>query len=142
MVYITDPARRAELRPKVKAALSGIEGIKAVLEGAEVQALGLPTPEENPRAGDFLLVASDGYYFDNNAAPAEDALPTPGYGGTHGYPHTDPELEGIFIASGAHIKAGVPLDKVRNMDLGPTIARLLGVELKDTEGRVLEEILK
>lgn len=141
-VYITDPARRAELLPKVKAALARAEGIKAVLEGAEVQALGLPTPQENPRAGDLLLVAKDGYFFDNSAAPAEDALPAVGYGGTHGYPHTDPEMEGIFIASGAHIKPGVPLEKVRNMDLGPTIARLLGVEMKDVEGRVLEEILR
>ncbi|HWA26615.1 MAG TPA: alkaline phosphatase family protein [Lacunisphaera sp.] len=140
-VYITDPARRAELLPKVKAALAGVEGVKAVLEGAEVQALGLPTPQENPRAGDLLLVAKDGYFFDNSAAPDTATLPAVGYGGTHGYPHTDPEMEGIFIASGAHIKPGGALGKVRNMDLGPTIARLLGVELPNTEGRVLEEIL-
>lgn len=141
-VYITDPARRTELVPKVKALLAATEGIKAVLEGAEVQALGLPTPQENPRAGDLLLVAKDGYFFDNSTAPDTATLPATGYGGTHGYPHTDPEMEGIFIASGAHIKPGVALGKVRNLDLGPTIARLLGVELPDVEGRVLEEIFR
>lgn len=141
-VYITDPARRAELLPKLRQTLAGVEGVKAVLSGEEVNALGLPTPEENPRAGDLLLVAKDGYFFDNSAAPAEDTLPAPNYGATHGYPHTDPEMEGIFIASGAHIKPGVPLGKIRNLDLAPTIARLLGLEMPGVEGRVLEEILK
>jgi predicted AlkP superfamily pyrophosphatase or phosphodiesterase len=141
-VYITDPARRAELRPKVKAALAGVEGIKAVLSGEEVHALGLPTVEENPRAGDFLLVAQDGYYFDNNAAAAEPVLPVVNYSATHGYPHTDPDLEGIFFASGAHIKPGQKLGQVHNLDLAPTIARLLGVQMPEGEGRVLEEIFR
>lgn len=142
-VYITDPARRAELLPKVKAALTGVEGIKAVLTGEEVQALGLPTPAENPRAGDLLLVAQDDYFFDNSAAAAEPVLPVVNYSGTHGYPHTDPELQGIFFASGAHIQAGRKLGQVRNLDLAPTIARILGVQMPaGGEGRVLEEILR
>ncbi len=141
-VYVTDPARRAELLPKLRQTLAATEGVKAVLEGGDVQALGLPTPQENPHAGDLLLLAQDGYFFDNSAAPAEDVLPATGYGGTHGYPHTDPAMEGIFIASGAFIKPGVALSKVRNLDLAPTIGRILGLPpLPGAEGRVLEEIL-
>ena len=67
--------------------------------------------------------------------------PTQGYLGTHGYLAEDPELDGIFIASGNGIKRGVSLPRVANLDVAPTIARLLGVKLPEVEGRVLAEIL-
>ena len=44
--------------------------------------------------------------------------------------NTDPELDGIFIAQGAGIRRGVKLDRVRNLDVAPTIARLLDVALR------------
>jgi len=141
-VYVTDPARRAELLPRLKTLLGGIEGVARVLDGAEAPTLGLPTPEENPRAGDLVLVAKDGYVFNNSAAPAEVVAPTVGYAGTHGYPASDPDMQGIFIASGAHIKSGVKLPHVFNLDLAPTIARIFGLPpMPHAEGRVLEEIL-
>ncbi|HEX2861288.1 MAG TPA: alkaline phosphatase family protein [Lacunisphaera sp.] len=143
LVYITDPARRAELLPKVRAALSGLEGIAEVAEGEAVHALGLPTSAENPRAGDLVLVAKDGYLFNNSAAPGQVIMPVGAYGATHGYAHRDPDMDGIFVASGAHVKKGVKLDRVRNLDLAPTIARILGLDaLPGAEGRVLEEILR
>ncbi len=61
--------------------------------------------------------------------------------GSHGYLASDPDLGAIFIASGRGISSGVTVDSVRTIDLAPTMARLLGVELKDTEGKVLAEIL-
>jgi hypothetical protein len=51
-------------------------------------------------------------------------------------------MRAIFIAAGKGIRKGVKLGVVRNLDLAPTAARLLGLELKDVEGRVLEEILE
>jgi predicted AlkP superfamily pyrophosphatase or phosphodiesterase len=68
-------------------------------------------------------------------------IPSVNYGGSHGYFNGDPELDGIFIASGRSIKKGVVLDRIANLDIGPTIARLLGLPLPNVEGRVLEEIL-
>jgi predicted AlkP superfamily pyrophosphatase or phosphodiesterase len=63
------------------------------------------------------------------------------YGGTHGFLNSDPELDGIFIASGRGIKKGMVLDRMANLDVAPTIARLMGLKLPQADGRVLEEIL-
>ena len=46
-----------------------------------------------------------------------------------------------FVVAGAGIKKGVVLDEISNMDVAPTIAAVLGVKMKDTDGRVLREIL-
>lgn len=141
-IYITDPARRAELLPKLKQLFSATEGVAQVIDAATgAQALGMPTPAENQGMGDLILYPKTGYAF--NAAPVGDAAtgPATNYGGTHGYSSADPELDGIFVASGAGIKAGVKLDRMRNVDVAPTIARLLGVPLPDVEGTVLESIL-
>jgi predicted AlkP superfamily pyrophosphatase or phosphodiesterase len=140
-VYVTDPARKAELLPKLKALLTGLEGIKAVLDGSEGPTLGQPTPAENPRMGDLILIAKDGYLFNNSPVPATPIMPVGNYAATHGYPASDPAMDAIFIASGARIKRGVMLPRVSNLDLAPTIARLLGLDLPEPEGRVLEEIL-
>lgn len=141
-VYVTDPARKAELLPGLKTLFAATEGVARVFDTAEAPTLGLPTSDENPRAGDLILVAKDGYVFNDSAAPADVIMPTVNYGGTHGYPAGDPDMRGIFIASGAQIKKGVILPRVSNLDLAPTIARILGLSpLPQAEGRVLEEIL-
>lgn len=141
-IYITDPARRAELLPKLKQVFAATEGVAQVIEAATgANALGMPTPAENQGMGDLILYPKPGYAF--SAAPVGEAAtgPTTNYGGTHGYSSADPELDGIFVAAGAGIKAGVKLDRIRNLDVAPTIAHLLGVPLPDVEGRVLETIL-
>jgi hypothetical protein len=45
------------------------------------------------------------------------------------------------VLSGAGISPGAQLGHVRNVDVAPTIAALLGVELSDVEGRVLRKAL-
>jgi predicted AlkP superfamily pyrophosphatase or phosphodiesterase len=87
------------------------------------------------------LLAKDGYLFDNSAAGDDSVVPTYNYAATHGYLASDPELRGIFIASGAGIKRGVRLPHIKNLDIAPTLARLLDLKLPEQEGRVLEEIL-
>lgn len=141
-IYVTDPARRAELLPKLKQVFAATEGVAQVIDAATgANALGMPTPAENQGMGDLILYPKPGYAF--SAAPVGDAAtgPTTNYGGTHGYSSADPELDGIFVAAGAGIKAGVKLDRMRNLDVAPTIARLLGVPLPEVEGQVLETIL-
>ncbi len=143
LVYVTDPARRAELLPKLKALFAQTEGIGEVLDAAtEGPARGMPTPAENQGMGDLILYPKAGYAFSGAANGDDVAGPAVNYGGTHGYSSNDPELDGIFIASGASIKPGVKLDRVRNLDIAPTIARLLDVPLPNVEGKVLVEILK
>lgn len=141
-VYITDPAKRSELLPKLKALCASIEGIAQVIDGADGPTLGMPTPDNNPGMGDLILYAKAGYAFrpGHNGALAVDE--SKNYLGTHGYPSSDPELDGIFIASGHGIRRGVKLPRVTNLDVAPTLADLLGVQLPDVEGRVLREILE
>lgn len=141
LAFVSDPARRAELVPRLREMLSGLEGIARVLDGREGPTLGLPTPEENDRMGDLILIAQEGYAFNDSAVGDRPLAPTVNYAATHGYPASDPDMNGIFIAAGAHIKKGVTLPQVSNRDLAPTIARILGLAMPDVEGRVLEEIL-
>jgi predicted AlkP superfamily pyrophosphatase or phosphodiesterase len=141
LVYVTDPARRAELLPKLKELLSVHEGVAQVLDGSAGPSLGMPDPRDNPHMGDLILVARDGYLFENSAAGEDTVVPTYNYAATHGYLASDPELRGIFIASGAGIKPGVRLPHIENLDIAPTLARLLDLKLPEQEGRVLDEIL-
>ena len=59
----------------------------------------------------------------------------------HGYSPFRADYTTIFIISGRGVKKGAIVEKMDLVDEGPTIARLLGVELKDIDGRVLEELL-
>ena len=62
--------------------------------------------------------------------------------GAHGYIQTERQLGASFVISGYGIKKGVVLDDIDNLDVAPTMATLLGVKFKDTDGRVLTEVLK
>jgi predicted AlkP superfamily pyrophosphatase or phosphodiesterase len=92
--------------------------------------------------GELILHPKAGYAFTGAATGDVVHGPAVNYGGTHGYPATDPELDGIFIAQGAGIRRGVKLDRVRNLDVAPTIARLLGVALPTADGRAMEDVLE
>lgn len=141
-IYVLDPARKAELLPKLKELFSATEGVDKVIDGNDGPTLGMPTPTENQGMGDLVLYAKAGFAFNNGAAGDAVTGPSVDYGGTHGYPNTDPELDGIFIASGKGIKKGVVLPRMANLDIAPTIARLLDISLPAPDGRVLEEILE
>ena len=141
-VYVNDPARKTELLPKLKELLSQTEGVERVIDGKEGHILGMPTPEENQGMGDLVLYAKPGFAFNNSAAGDAVTAPTVNYGGTHGYFNGDPELDGIFIASGRGIKKGVVLDRMANLDVAPTMAEIMGLKLPQTDGRVLKEILE
>jgi predicted AlkP superfamily pyrophosphatase or phosphodiesterase len=141
MVYVTVPDQSGALLARVKQTLQGIEGIDRVIEPAQYGEFGLPTPSANEQMGALFLTAKDGYAFsaDTNEPFVVDAPPTSL--GTHGYVSTEPDIRALFIAFGRGIKPGVVLDSVKTIDVAPTAARLLGVELKDVEGRVLQEVL-
>ena len=139
--YVCDPARKAELLPRLREVLSNLEGVERVLDGSEGPALGMPTPEQNAGMGDLILFAKKGYAFQLPATGEQETADSTGYLGTHGYPASDPELDGVLIASGYGIRKGVTLGRVSNLDVTPTLSRLLGVESPGKEGRVLEEFL-
>jgi predicted AlkP superfamily pyrophosphatase or phosphodiesterase len=139
--YVNDPARKAELMPRLREVLSNLEGVERVLEGSEGPSLGMPLPGENAGMGDLILFAKKGYAFQLSVTGEQEVTDSTGYLGTHGYPAADPELDGVLIASGYGIRKGATLGRVSNLDVTPTLSRLLGVESPGKEGRVLEEFL-
>jgi len=140
-IYVTDPAKKADLLPKLKELFAKTEGVDRVLDGNEGPSLGMPTPAENQGMGDLILYPKAGYAFKSDAGGDAVVVPTVNYSGTHGYMNSDPELDGFLIANGCGIKPGVTLDRIAIVDVAPTIAQLLGIALPDADGRVLSELL-
>jgi predicted AlkP superfamily pyrophosphatase or phosphodiesterase len=141
MVFVTVPDQSGAILGRVRQALTGLEGIDRVVEPSQYAEFGLPTPAANEQMGVLFLTAKEGYAFSGDASePVVADAPATSLG-AHGYVSSDPELRALFIAFGRGIKPGVVLDSMRTIDLAPTAARLLGLELKDVEGRVLKEVL-
>jgi predicted AlkP superfamily pyrophosphatase or phosphodiesterase len=141
LVYLTAPDPQGETLERIKKALLDIEGIGRILEPAEFERYGLPLPSDTRQMGMLLLTAKDGYAFTGQASDPVVLDAPAGNLGAHGYVATDPDLRALFIASGRGIRAGVALESVNTIDLAPTAARLLGVDLPNVDGLVLTEIL-
>jgi predicted AlkP superfamily pyrophosphatase or phosphodiesterase len=139
--YVTDPAKREAVLPELRKICASLEGVDKVIDGADAHGIDIPTPAENQGTGDLILTAKPGYAFqaklDGDATNGDPK----NYYGTHGYLASDPELDGIFLAWGYGIKPGTQIGKIRNRDVAPTIAELLGVPLPNVEGHALKEIL-
>jgi predicted AlkP superfamily pyrophosphatase or phosphodiesterase len=116
--------------------MKSVEGIADVITPDHFEALGLPLPQKEPQMFDLLLTAKAGYSFSGATGGAVTAA-VPQQAGSHGYLASDPELDAIFIASGYGVKSGVKLDRVSSIDVAPTIAQLLGVQLPRAKGKVL-----
>jgi hypothetical protein len=110
-----------------------VEGIDRVIGVEEYAALGLPRPDQDPQFGQLLLSAKTGYSF-SGATGGPVTAEAPQLSGSHGYLASDPDMNPIFIAAGAGVSAGLKLEKVSNLDLAPTIAKLLGVSLPTAKG--------
>lgn len=137
MVYALGDGDRAAAIERLKAELASVEGIDTVTGPEGFAALGQPTPDEDPRAPDLWLAAKSGYSFSDSEAGEEVIVPKASRAGTHGYLPDQPDMLGTLVISGRGIKPGTDLGKVSNLDVAPTIARLLGVELPTAEGKVL-----
>jgi predicted AlkP superfamily pyrophosphatase or phosphodiesterase len=121
---------------------SGAEGIARVAGPEDYPSLGLPAIERDAQMSDLVLYASPGYAFSGGNTGATITTGST-VTGSHGYPNTDHDMDAIFIAWGYGIKAGVRLDEVRNVDVAPTVAELLGVKMPDDiEGKAIRAILK
>lgn len=141
-IYVLDDANRAAIAADIKPKLAGLEGVDWVREPAEFAALGFPGPKQDRRAPDLLMSAKDGYAF-SEVTGGEDVIANSDVvRGTHGYDPNADDMRAIFVAAGAGIKKGVTLDQINNLDVAPTIARLLELDMKNVDGRVLTEFLK
>jgi predicted AlkP superfamily pyrophosphatase or phosphodiesterase len=141
-VYVTVPDASGDILRRARGALAGLEGVDAIVEPADYAKYGLPLPSANGQMGALFLTAKDGYAFSGAAGGQLVADSVEGGLGAHGYVSTDPDLQSLFIASGRGIKAGAKLDTVDNIDIAPTAAKLLGLELTNVEGKALDRILR
>jgi predicted AlkP superfamily pyrophosphatase or phosphodiesterase len=66
----------------------------------------------------------------------------PVHGGHHGYDPNLPEMYTGFIAAGAGINKGTVINELCVTDIAPLIAKLLGLDFKTPDGRLVEGILK
>ena len=61
--------------------------------------------------------------------------------GDHGFLPTEPPMYTGLIAAGAGVRPGIAVPLTRQIDIAPTVARLLGFELTDADGVPLVGIL-
>jgi predicted AlkP superfamily pyrophosphatase or phosphodiesterase len=125
-----------EVSRKVLELMKSVEGIADVITPDRFAALGLPQPEKDPQMFDLFLTAKSGYSF-SGAAGGPVTAAVPQLSGSHGYLASDPELDAIFIASGYGVEQRGKLDPVQNIDIAPTIAKLLDVSLPQAKGKPL-----
>jgi len=143
MVYATRQQGKAEALARAQLLLRQVTGVARVLTPSGFAAFGYPLPEENNRMADLVVAAADGYAF--NAATTGAAVVPVAAGtspGTHGYLNTEADMAAIFVASGRGIRKGAKLGTIRNVDVAPTAASLLGLAFESVDGRVLTEILQ
>jgi hypothetical protein len=116
---------------------SAVPGVERVLGPEEFESAGYP-PVQNERMSDLVLSAREGYAFDGRSE-GETVTPVAAGAspGAHGYLRSDAEMDAVLIISGAGIRSGLKLGRVSNLDVAPTAASLLGLELKDVERKAL-----
>lgn len=141
-VYIFEQERRDEYIALVREKLGSLEGLDRLIGPEEFAELGLPDLADNPYQADLLLAAKPGYSFSTAASGSEAVVPRRRSRGRHGHLPTQPLLHATFVAAGAHIRPGTRLETIYAVDVAPTIAAILGVELPGSSGRVLTEILR
>ncbi|WP_017314559.1 alkaline phosphatase family protein [Mastigocladopsis repens] len=88
-------------------------------------------------SGDVFALLTEGYNFDGTQTPvvqrlgdtasSSPVLSVPNFYGAHGYDPILPNMSAIFYAAGPDIQPG-QLEQVRNIDIAPTILRLLDVK--------------
>jgi predicted AlkP superfamily pyrophosphatase or phosphodiesterase len=142
-VEVLDPARDEAALAAVFDELLELEGIARILRPADYDALGYPRYEQDPRVRGHYAIAGDIDTFpvaDSSNVSTARREREPAYHG-HGYLPSHPRMYPAFIASGAGIREGLRVGHVRNLDVAPTVARLLGLELPSATGAVMEKIL-
>lgn len=123
-IYVKDPKDVAPVRDLLR---SRAEGMYEVLERAELDALGY-----DPAAA-LALDPRGGWAF--SGAFTErfvEGLPT--VKGNHGQRPTRPGLATGFIAAGPGVRPGTSIERMRLVDVAPTVAQALGLEMPDVEG--------
>ena len=132
--------------PRVATALQGLlehDNIVRVAGPDDMHGLGLPRWEESPLSlgHSVVLADADTYLVMDPESGSMERRPKIAAAHSHGYLPEHPRMRTALVLSGAGVKQGVVIGEVSNLDVAPTIARLLGLEMKNVDGRVLREAL-
>jgi predicted AlkP superfamily pyrophosphatase or phosphodiesterase len=104
--------------------------------------------------GDVFALMAPGYNFDGIQNPgvarlgdtpfnaATTTLSMPNFYGAHGHDPELPVMSATFIAAGPQIREDHTIRHMRNIDVAPTIMRILDVKPQQVDGEVLHEILR
>jgi predicted AlkP superfamily pyrophosphatase or phosphodiesterase len=104
--------------------------------------------------GDVFALMAPGYNFDGIQNPgvarlgdapfnaATTMLSMPNFYGAHGHDPELPVMSATFIAAGPQIRKETTIRRMHNIDVAPTIMKLLGVKPHQVDGEVLREILR
>ncbi|KQL51229.1 phosphodiesterase [Heyndrickxia shackletonii] len=112
----------------------------------------LTNEELCPKGADpnaYLMVeAHQGYYFTEglngeliDTITAKDVKSKKYTVASHGYSPDKKNYTTVLIASGKGIRSNAIIPSMHLVDEGPTFARLLGLDLGDTDGRIIREML-
>jgi hypothetical protein len=141
LVYILDVEHRADIIESSKALFSGLEGVAKVVESSQLTHHGLADPQTDPRSPDILLFAKEGWSFANSATGAATTIAPADRKGAHGHDEHLPIMDATFVAWGRGIKSGARLGRIANIDVAPTVARLLNLPLEGADGKPLSAAL-
>lgn len=94
------------------------------------------------KAVKYMVEARGGYSFDDKLGEQAivDLKEKKIKHATHGYSPDKENYKCNFIVSGVKIKKDYQLGEIQMVDIAPTMAEILGVELKNCDGRALDEI--
>jgi predicted AlkP superfamily pyrophosphatase or phosphodiesterase len=118
---------------------NGVERVFTQEEAAEMGADDQCAFMVEARLGFYLKENLDGSFIDHiTDRDVRDKRYTVA---SHGYSPEKDNYHTIFMASGKGIRANTIIPSMNLVDEGPTFARLLGLNLGDTDGRAVEEII-
>ncbi len=139
-VFVHDAHDRTLLVPKLRRYFESLPGVAHVYTNEEARLIGIPSDSDTDQAPQLYLTAKIGYAFADDVEGAVNQNTPPQ--GQHGYRNTEPDMQAIFVASGAHIRRGVKLGAISNLRVAPTVAEILGVRLPDAQQPPLRELLR
>ncbi len=109
----------------------------------EFAQLGLPSYDEDPHVlGHYIFLGdSDTRVVIDEASEStrRTVLSAPIH--AHDYIPDDDHIDPLFLIAGNGIRSGVRLGRVHNLDVAPTIAYLLDLQMSNLSGKILSEAL-
>jgi predicted AlkP superfamily pyrophosphatase or phosphodiesterase len=146
-IYLKNP-KDPIIKRKVEKLLEDVMNMKEkpmefILKDKEIEEAGADTKAS------FMVEGSRGFYFVDDILgdvleeikDDEVGVVPHRYRAIHGYSPKKENYGTFFIGRGKDFKDGIVLESGKLINHGPTLARILGVDLKNVAGEVVEEIL-